>query len=335
MRSRPALVILAIALLLPWSWASGAASPAVAVAAQPAGILWVDPGDIRSRDLFYGPGGKQGQPKEPLTFVKEDQGGTNPKFDVVDAAGTKWKAKLGLEARPETAAVRLMWAVGFVTNENYFLPKVQVEKMPTRLNRGQELAGAEGLLRSVRVQRPPESKKVGNWDWKHNPFVGTREFNGLRVMMALLSNWDLRKVNNAIYADGKKNGPILYEVSDLGASFGRNGESYTNAMSKSNLGAYRKAKFVTKVTPERVSFNFPTHLPYLYIFNAPHFFSQARQHWIGRNIPRADVKWMGHLLAKLSHQQICDAFGAAGYSHDQAEAYATVVEARIKQLEQL
>ena len=83
------------------------------------------------------------------------------------------------------------------------------------------MAGAKGLLRSVRVQRPPESKKIGNWEWKPNPFVGTREFNGLRVMMALLSNWDFRKVNNAIYADGKKNGPVLYEVSDMSTWFRR------------------------------------------------------------------------------------------------------------------
>jgi hypothetical protein len=330
-----ALVVLAVAFVLSSTRASSAAGAAVAVAAQPNGILWIDPGDVRSRDLFYGPGGKEGQPREPLTFRKEDRGGTNPKFDVSDATGTHWKAKLGLEARPETAATRLLWAIGFVTNKNYFLPEVKVAEMPHQLHRGQQLAGSDGTVRSVRLQRPPESNKVGTWDWKHNPFVGTREFNGLRVMMALLNNWDLRKVNNAVYAESKKNGPVLYEVSDLGATFGRNGESYTNGMSKSNLAAYRKARFITKVTPERVSFNFPTHLPYLYIFNFPHFFSQNRQRWIGRNIPRSDAKWIGGLLARLSHQQICDAFRAAGYSHDQTEAFAAVVEARIKQLEQL
>ena len=43
-----------------------------------------------------------------------------------------------------------------------------------------------------------DEKKSGTWSWHHNPFVGTREFNGLRVMMALLNNWDLKDENNAV-----------------------------------------------------------------------------------------------------------------------------------------
>src|SRR6266699_2305831 len=50
-------------------------------------ILWTDPGDIRSKNLFYGPGGQEDQPKLPVTFVEEDANGHSPKFDVRDAAG--------------------------------------------------------------------------------------------------------------------------------------------------------------------------------------------------------------------------------------------------------
>ncbi len=39
------------------------------------GTLWTDPVDIQSRNLFYGPGGKEHQPKETtFTFVDEDHG---------------------------------------------------------------------------------------------------------------------------------------------------------------------------------------------------------------------------------------------------------------------
>src|SRR5690349_657207 len=69
-------------------------------------VMWRDPVDISSRDLYYGPGGKEHEPKGTFTFEKEDMGGTNPKFDVVDEAGVKWKVKMGAEARPETAASR-------------------------------------------------------------------------------------------------------------------------------------------------------------------------------------------------------------------------------------
>src|SRR6266404_1587513 len=61
------------------------------------GILWVEPRNIASLDLYYGMGGKEHQPAPPFTFLKEDTEGTNPKFDVKDAHGEKWKAKLGIE----------------------------------------------------------------------------------------------------------------------------------------------------------------------------------------------------------------------------------------------
>jgi hypothetical protein len=335
----PSLLILAMVLAFPLPQFAAELDAGIRVGAKPATILWTNPIDIRSRDLFYGPGGKGEQPKEPFTFIEEDHGGTNPKFDVRDAAGTKWKVKLGLEAGPETAATRLMWAVGFVANENYFVRETTVQDMPHHLERGQTLVSADGAIRSARLQRPLKGKKTGNWDWKHNPFVGTREFNGLRVMMALLNNWDLRTVNNAIYADSKDGNetddPQYYEVTDLGASFGKTGESYRNSISKNNLPAYQKAKFISKVTGTSVTFNFPTHLPILYIFNFPHFVSQLRHRWVGKDIPRSDVKWIGGLLSQLSHEQICDAFRAAGYPPNEVEAFAAAVEKRIAQLNKL
>jgi hypothetical protein len=83
---------------------------------------------MASRDLFYGPGGRQHEPHGPFTFVNEDLDGTNPKFVVSDRDGVKWKVQLGLEARPETVATRLVWAVGFYANEDYFLSDLRVDK---------------------------------------------------------------------------------------------------------------------------------------------------------------------------------------------------------------
>src|SRR5689334_12824532 len=77
---------------------------------QGAAVLWREPTNIRTRNLFYGPGGKEHEPKAPYRFEKEDLGGTNPKFDVTDANGVRWGVKLGPEAESETAASRLVWA---------------------------------------------------------------------------------------------------------------------------------------------------------------------------------------------------------------------------------
>ncbi len=326
-------VLLATALVS-WLPLATGESPVEPSSSRPNAILWKNPGDIRSRDLYYGPGGERDQPKEPLTFEQEDNGGTNPKFDVRDSTGTKWKAKLGAEARPETAATRLLWAVGFVSNENYLLRDAKVNDMP-RLKRGQQLIGRDGDIKDLRLQKGPHGKKVGSWSWRHNPFKGTREFNGLRVMMALLSNWDLKDENNAVYADSEKGNLTLYEVSDLGASFGRSGDSYTKSMTKNNLAAYKRSKFIAKVRAHDVSFNFPTHLPFLYVFNLPRFISYSRQHWIGQHIPRSDAKWMAARLSELSPKQIRDAFRAAGYSSEEVEAYASALEARIAELQRL
>ena len=185
------------------------------------GLLWVQPASLANRDLFYGPGGKDHEPHTTFTFLREDLHGTNPKFDVRDENGTKWRVKLGAEARPETAASRLLWAVGYFADEDYFLPNLRVEDMKP-LKRGQKLVGSDGTLANVRLKRLlKDEKKLGTWRWRSNRFVGTREFNGLRVMMALMNSWDLKDENNAVYqVRGPQGAEQVYMVSDLGASFG-------------------------------------------------------------------------------------------------------------------
>ena len=85
-------------------------------------VLWEEPLQTQMRDLITGQGGSEHMPAgTEFEFVKEDLNGTNPKFNVRDASGVKWKIKLGDEARPETVATRLVWAVGFHTDEDYFL----------------------------------------------------------------------------------------------------------------------------------------------------------------------------------------------------------------------
>lgn len=310
-----------------------AVTQALAQAPRAAGRdLWSDPGDIRAKDLFYGPGGKDGQPKPPFRFEKEDTHGTSPKFDVTDANGEKWRVKLGPEARPEPVASRLLWAVGYFANTNYFFPALHVDDM-LDLTRPSPDIHPGGNITQARLQRKP-GKREQTWNWRHNPFVGTREFNGLRAMMALLHNWDLKDDNNGRFTD-KKTGREIYYVSDVGASIGTTGDSYTAALAKDNLKAYRSAKFISKVTPEYVDFNFPTHPALIKIFNPPLFYHEIRSRWIGRKIPRADVRWIASLLSQLSRQQIEDAFRAGGYKPDQVEALTAVVQQRIADLSKL
>lgn len=299
--------------------------------------LWAQPPSIASRDLFYGPGGKHHEPHSVFTFVDEDLNGTNPKFDVRDENGTKWRVKLGAEARPEVAASHLLWAVGYFANEDYFLPDMKVEDMKP-LKRGQKLVGPDGTMKDVRLKLIlKDEKKVGNWRWRSNPFAGTREFNGLRVMMALMNSWDLKDENNSVSEDkADSDVPQLhYMVSDLGATFGTTGLSYPNPSSKGNLSAYANSKFIKKVSGQYVDFNVPSRPKFVHAVNPKEFFMRVRLEWIGRHIPRADARWIGQLLSELSRDQIRQAFQAAGYSPEEVEGFTDVVQKRIGALKSL
>ena len=125
--------------------------------------LWQQPTDIRSRSLYYGPGGKALQPGRSFKFLKEDPAGSNPKFDVVDEKGVKWKVKLGNEAQPETAASRILWSVGYYADEDYLVKVLRVEGLPGRLNRGANLIQPDGSVLNARLKRHDQRKKVGIW----------------------------------------------------------------------------------------------------------------------------------------------------------------------------
>jgi len=301
---------------------------------QHTSAIWHDPGDIKSKDLLNGPGGEKHRPRLPVKFLKEDKKGHNSKFEVEDSNEKKWKAKLGIEAQPETVATRLLWAIGYFTNEDYFVPNLEVKNLPPHLRRGQGHVISPNHVDGARLQRHVGGeKKAANWNWRHNPFVGTREFDGLRVMMALLSNWDLKDENNAIFKD--KDGQEEYLVTDVGTAFGASGTRFTEAGSKNNLKAYRESKFIAKVRPTYVDFDFPRRPPWIHIVDPPHYFHQVHMRWVGNRIPRADAKWVGSLLAQLSSDQILDAFRAGGYPPGQAAAFAKVVQSRIAELNQL
>jgi hypothetical protein len=182
-------------------------------------------------------------------------------------------------------------------------------------------------------------KKAGIWKWSDNPFSSTRELNGLRVIMALINNWDTKDINNAIYHEKNPEGAAgpedFYMVSDLGATFGTTGVSWKRAGADGNLQSYSASKFVLKVAPAYVDFATPSCPMLMDIFYPPDFLMRVHMRWIGRRIPRDDVHWIGQLLAQLSIEQIQDAFRAAGYKPNEVEGFSKVVEGRIAQLNKL
>ena len=335
-RTRIGLNILVILLLLTFSATLAANKPTKKsvsghVSNLPA-VIWGNADGVGSRNLLYGAGGQAHAPDANgrYTFVKEDKAGHSPKFEVKDAQGVIWKVQMGEEAHSEVAATRLLWAAGYFVDEDYYLPKLKVRGLP-KLHRGNEFVSAGGMVRSVRMERKlKDVKKLKNWSWFGNPFVGKRELNGLRVMMALLNNWDLQAYNNSVYAVG---GERRYLVNDVGATFGKTGNNFVR--SKSVLKDYANSKFIDKASPESVSFVMESRPFAASVINFPNYKTRTRMEAITEHIPRADAKWLGQILGQLSEEQILDCFRAAGYTPGEVQGYTTVVQKRIAQLSAL
>ena len=286
-------------------------------------VLWRNPGNIRDRDLFLGPGGAQMRPDtSAITFIKEEKGGYSPKFRVRDRAGREWMAKLGKEAQSETAAVRLLWAIGYSTEINYLVPCAHINGAPKPRKKVDRCEG-QGFS-NVRFEARPENvERTGDWKWKRNPFIGRRELQGLIVMMGLINNWDIKDSNNVIlYVPGGSGDSVVaeshYAVSDLGATFGRTGNVpffWRITRSRNNPKDYAKARFVDKVKGNRVAFRYG-----------------GKNRGLFKNITLADAKWLGDLLARLSDRQVADAFRAANYSPSEVRMLTEAVRRRINEL---
>lgn len=301
-------------------------------AAQLPERIWRDPGDPASLDLTFGAGGKARAPDPTgtFTFVTEDPAATSPKFEVVDGHGVEWRVKLGPESQAETAATRFLWAAGYFTDEDYYLAEFTVKGLPT-LRRGQQFVSSGGIVHGARLERKRTTvKKLGDWDWFHNPFLGQRELNGLRVMMALLNNWDLKKDNNSVYVvDGERH----YAISDAGATFGKTGDKMTR--SKGVPKHYEGSTFIAKSTPDFIDFVLHSRPVFLSVFAICNYCERTRMERITKHIPRDDAKWLGQRLSALTDRQIRDAFRAAGYGAGDVETLTRTIRQRIAALEAL
>lgn len=266
-------------------------------------VLWREPTDIQSRNLFYGPGGPDHQPHGKLSFIEEKLNGVNPKFDAHDDDGTRWGVKIGNESKPETAATRLVWAVGYFTNEDYYLPELNVAG-DMNLKRGGALAHRT-RLKDLRLKRHNKGERqIADWGWNDNPFVGTKELDGLKIMMELICNVDLKSGNQHVYdVNGTEQ---RYVAADLGSSFGLAGK--TIFYTKGVLKDYQSKPLIKNAGPEFVDF------------------------WRFKHIPREHAKWIAGYLAQLSDEQIRDAFRAAGFSPQDVEGFAQKVREKINEL---
>lgn len=305
-------------------------------------VAWRDPGDIAARDLRFGPGSAELAPLAPFTYVAEIKTGVSPKFRVTDARGVVWSVKMGEEAQAETVATRLVWSMGYFADEAYYFDRVEVGNLP-RLSRGQNFVEGKTIVRGARFEPKRKDVQRGEiWDWLENPFVGQREFNGLKVMMVLLANYDTRLDNNQIYTT--KNAETgaweaRYVVNDIGATFGHVG-GLGGKRAKNSLADFRSGKFVVNVENGMVNFDYNTKPKgaggfFASVFKGGYAKRQANKEKAMRSVPVEDARWIGSMLSRLSDEQLRDAFRAANYDNATSEGFIAVLRERINQLTQL
>ncbi len=267
-------------------------------------VLWSDR-DPASLDLAAGPGGAGMRPvTRGLTFLKEEKGGWSKKYRVRDSRGREWVVKLGREAQSEAAASRLIWAAGYETEITYLVPRVTIP--------------GKGTFENVRFEaRPKNVKRLGEWTWEQNPFAGTRELDGLKVLMVLLNNWDLKDENNVIiHAPGE--GELRYAISDLGATFGKTGglgPLWRLTRSRNEPEDYADSKFIDKVEDGYVDFHFT-----------------GVNKGVVEKIKVEHARWIGEHLSRLQDGQLSALFRSANYTPEETRLLTRVVRARIEEL---
>jgi len=276
-----------------------------------------------------GPGGSSGAPRPPFQFIEEHSSGSQPCISVHDAAGRTWRVKWGNEVRSESFAVRLVWACGYFAETTYFVAEGAVVA-PRDLQRAKTCIDDQGRFHDARFELDdPQVRKMfeeHSWAWNDNPFVGSRELHGLKILVMLLSNWDTkdrrdvaRGSNTAIFEHrvSRWRREARYLITDWGGSMGRWGGNIVTRGRWDPAGfAAQTPQFVTGVADGVVLFGY----------------AGQRTADVANGIRVDDARWLHAYLGRLTDAQLRDALVASGASDEDAESFTASLRARIAQL---
>jgi len=156
-------------------------------------------------------------------------------------------------------------------------------------------------------------KEEGPWSYAENPFVGTRQLNGLIVLNVMLANSDLKAGNNMRYSlsEPVEGAREWYVARDLGQTFGRTG--LLDGL-RDDIEAFDQSGFIESVKDGIVDFEY-----------------NGLNKALLKGITPADVVWICSRLSRLSDRQWSDAFRAGGYAEPTAQRYIRRLKLKIAQ----
>jgi len=295
-------------------------------------ILWHDPGAVESLDFVGGVGGRAAAPKPPFTFIDESTSGSNPKIRVTDASGMEWTVKFGTEVNAETFATRMAWATGYFVEPDYFVASGRVQNVG-KLTRAKAHVKSDGSFTDARFEMHREKgvkkfEQEESWGWLKNPFTGTKELNGLKVMFMLLSNWDNKDIrdlkrgsNTAIFrypAKATESGDAedRYLITDWGGSMGKWG-GYLGREKWDCKGFKSQTRdFVKGVRGDFLQFGYSGQ-------HTDDFKSDIRV---------SDVKWLLQYLGRITDAQIRAGLQSSGATPEEVECFTQSLRERINLL---
>lgn len=306
----------AIGLLIVTLTATGCAGVGVpqaktAPAPPPGASLWIEPTDLAGRDLFYGPWGREHAPDPQGVYqlVERKHAGINLGLTVKDAEGREWSVKqpfpggLDPEGPVEVALSRLLSGIGYHQPPIYFLPAFKLkDDFGTHVEAG-------GRFRL----KDPSLKETAHWRWEDNPFVGTRPYQGLIVLLMMFNSTDLKNTNNSLYEH--RDGDLVeqwYLPRDLGAALG---DLHPLAPRKSHPESFEKTPYILGVSNGHVDFAY----------------SGWYKNLVRDRITPEDVAWASELIGRLSEKQFADAFRAGGYEPAVANRFIARLREKIEQ----
>jgi hypothetical protein len=292
--------------------------------------IWRDPGRLEVDDLRYGPGGRDGAPRPPFTFIEEHFAGSQPCVGVRDANNRVWRVKWGHEVRPESFAVRFAHACGYFAEVTHFIDAGIIEGV-TRLTRAKDCIDAECRFRDARFELEDRSVRMlfgeHSWSWDDNPFLGTPQLSGLKLVVMLLSNWDTkdrrdvaRGSNTAIFEHRVSPWSLeaRYLITDWGGAMGKWG---TNVVSRDRWDPdgfeAQTPHFVTGVREDGI-------VTFGYV--------GQRTADVAYDIPLEHVQWFYEYASRLKVAHLREGLLASGATDDEATRFARALIKRIEQL---
>jgi hypothetical protein len=292
--------------------------------------IWRDPGSVTTETMRFGPGGREGAPRAPFTFVEEHLAGSQPCVAIRDANRRLWRVKWGHEVRPESFAVRIAHALGFFAEVTHYVDDGVIDGA-AGLTRAKDCVDADCRFHEARFELEDRDVRMHfnehSWSWNDNPFVGTPQLSGLKLLVMLVSNWDTkdrrdvaRGSNTAIFEHrvSRWSREARYLITDWGGAMGKWG---TNVVSRGRWDPEgfeaQTPQFVTGVRDDGI-------VTFGYV--------GQRTADVAYDIPVDHVRWFYQYASRLTEPQLREGLLASGANDEEATRFARAILDRIAQL---